>query len=113
MRNKFFFFFWFLVELEGLNLYLNNEYQESFSDGSDEFPFKSFSEAFLSSNIEKYQNETIIYEILSNNLAYKVNNTILIQENINVCFKSAKNEKAKLQILSEGGFFILCKLIIF
>lgn len=101
----------FIVGLESLNLYINNEYQDSFSDGSERFPFKTFLEALAFSNIQTHQNSTIIYEFLSNSLEYELNSSTNINQNVIILFKSSKNEKVELKISSKGSFYISCNLI--
>lgn len=100
-----------LLEIESLEFYVNNAYKGSVSDGTERFPFKSFSEAFASTKIQNQNNETKFFTILSNNAGYEFNEKILFIEHIVISYKSSGNEKASLLVSSNSSFFVLCNFI--
>lgn len=104
--------FFLVLERQGLKVFINNEYKESFSDGSEKSPFKSLHEACTSYSTKDYHNETIFFIILSNKAEYEINSSISFNQSIIISYKSYQNEKAKVVFLLNSSFSTLSNLFI-
>jgi len=107
MKSLFMFLFVVNFSFE-TQVFLDNSYQGTFSDGSENNPFKSLIDCMTLTGYNE-----IDITILSTFFSYEINSSWSINYNTTIVFPSKDDEKANIIIQKTGNLQILGKKINF
>ena len=104
----YFIFNFFVFQHFCFEIFIDNNYNGTFQDGSYQSPFSSLDQTLNSSSLQNYFEISLI--LLSNSQNYTINNSFTLNSSVKIIYHSENLEKAGL-ILYFDKFIINGKVI--